>query len=46
MLKTQLRQWLNALTFRDEPFPSILFVTALGILPVLTILFLAKYAAL
>ena len=34
MLKSQQRQWLNALTFRDEPFPGILFVTALGILPV------------
>ncbi len=21
MLKSQQRQWLNALTFRDEPFP-------------------------
>ena len=28
MLKTKQRQWLNALTFRDEPFPGILFVTA------------------
>ena len=48
MLKTQLRQWLNALTFRDEPFPSILFVTALGILPVAVgpQLYYAFYAAL
>lgn len=48
MLKTQLRQWLKVLTFRNEPFPGILFVTALGILPVTLVpqLYYAFYAAL
>lgn len=48
MLKTQLHQWLKVLTFHDEPFPGILFVTALGILSVTLAphLYYAFYAAL
>ena len=34
MLKTKQRQWLKALTFRDDPYPGLLFATSLGILPV------------
>ncbi len=48
MLKTKQRQCLKVLTFRDEPFPGILFVTALGILPVTLAphLYYAFFAAL
>ena len=34
MQNEKLRNWLKLVTFKDEPYPGLLFVTALGILPV------------